>query len=126
MHETYQPSHLDGLGDDGERLRIVATALVKRGWSDGKIKQRVMSDPACVHPAWDDSWVQQEIEACISKVRPLEPKPAAAVKVRPISDDDLPGWLRDRIESLTVPVDCDRYFHDIIAALACRGWEIAT
>ena len=49
--------------------------------------QRVMTDPACVHPAWDDRWVQQEIEACISKVRPLETKPAA--KADQISDDGL-------------------------------------
>src|SRR5271169_5007309 len=99
MHTNYQTSHLDGLGDGGERLRLVATELAKRGWSDGGIKQRVMTDPACVHPAWDDLWVQQEIEACISKVRPLEPKPAAKAEQPKTSVDDIPRWLRDRIES---------------------------
>ena len=39
--------------------------------------------------------------------------------------DDIPGWLRDRIESLEIPVDRDQYFNDIVAALACRGWDRA-
>src|SRR5271154_4108814 len=124
MHTNYQSLRRDGLGDDGERLRTVATALAERGWSDGRIKQRVMTDPACVHPVWDDRWVQQEIEACISKVRPLEPKPLEPEKkVTQVSDDGLPRWLRDRIESVAIPADRDRYFRDIVAALACRGWD---
>src|SRR5271156_5659256 len=110
MHTNYQSLRRDGLGDDGERLRTVATALAERGWSDGNIKQRIMTDPACVHPAWDDLWVQQEIDAAIRKVRPLEPKPVAAKKVTQVSDDGLPGWLRDQIESLAIPVDRDQYF----------------
>jgi hypothetical protein len=124
MHPNYQSLHRDGLGDDGERLRTVATALAELGWSDSNIKQRVMTDPACVHPAWDDSWVQQEIEACISKVRPLGPKPVpAVVKVEQRSGDGLPGWLRARIESLTVPVDRDQYFRETVAALSDHGWD---
>src|SRR5271163_1066245 len=124
MHPNYQPLHGDGCGDGGERLRLVATELAKRGWSDGKIKQRVMTDPACVHPAWDDRWVQQEIEACISKVRPLEPKPLEPEKkVTQISDAGLPGWLRDRIESVAIPEDRDLHFRDVVTALAVRGWD---
>jgi hypothetical protein len=126
MHTNYQPQHRDGCGDDGERLRLVATELAEYGWSDDAIKDRVMSDPACVHPAWDDSWVQQEIEACISKVRPLEPKPVAAkAEQKKISGDGVPDWLRARIESLTVPVDRDQYFRETVAALAGRGWDRA-
>src|SRR5271155_4340224 len=124
MHTNYQSLRRDGLGDDGERLRTVATALAERGWSDGNIKQRVMTDPACVHPAWDDRWVQQEIEACISKVRPLEPKPLEPEKkVTQISDAGLPGWLRDRIESVAIPEDRDLHFRDVVTALAVRGWD---
>jgi hypothetical protein len=124
MHENFSPCRDDGCGDGGERLRTVATVLAERGWSDDRIKQRVMTDPACVHPAWDDLWVQQEIEACISKVRPLEPKPVAAKKkVTQVSDDDIPSWLRDRIESLATPVDSYRHFHEVVAGLACRGWD---
>jgi hypothetical protein len=124
MHVNYQPMPRDGCGDDGERLRLVATELAERGWSDDAIKQRVMIDPACVAPAWDDRWVQQEIEASISKVRPLEPKPVpAVVKVEQRSGDGIPGQLRDAIESLAIPVDRDQYFRETVAALACRGWD---
>ena len=38
-------------------------------------------------------------------------------------DDGLPGWLRDRIESVAVPANCDLYFRDVVAALAGRGWD---
>jgi hypothetical protein len=124
MHPSYQPLPRDGCGDDGERLRLVATVLAERGWSDDAIRERVMTDPACVHPAYDDLWVQLEIEACISSVRPLEPKLVAAKKkVTQVSGDGLPGWLRDRIESVAIPADRDLYFRDIVAALARRGWD---
>ena len=35
----------------------------------------------------------------------------------------LPGWLRDRIESVAIPADRDLYFRDVVAALAGRGWD---
>ena len=35
----------------------------------------------------------------------------------------LPGWLRDRIESVAIPEDRDLYFRDVVAALAGRGWD---
>ena len=35
----------------------------------------------------------------------------------------LPGWLRDRIESVEIPEDRDLYFRDVVAALAGRGWD---
>jgi hypothetical protein len=35
----------------------------------------------------------------------------------------LPGWLRDRIESVAIPADRDQYFRDVVAALAGRGWD---
>src|SRR5271155_42541 len=38
-------------------------------------------------------------------------------------DDGLPGWLRDRIESVAIPEDRDLYFRDVVAALAGRGWD---
>src|SRR5271155_4689499 len=38
-------------------------------------------------------------------------------------DDGLPGWLRDRIESVAIPADRDLYFRDVVAALAGRGWD---
>jgi hypothetical protein len=31
----------DGCGDGGERLRIVATSLVERGWNAAEIKQEI-------------------------------------------------------------------------------------
>jgi len=35
----------------------------------------------------------------------------------------LPGWLRDRIESVAIPADRDLYFRDVVTALAGRGWD---
>ena len=35
----------------------------------------------------------------------------------------LPGWFRDRIESVAIPGDRDLYFRDVVAALAGRGWD---
>ena len=66
--------------------------------------------------------MQQEIEIGIARVRPLEPKPVA--KVVQLAHDGLPRWLRDRIESTTVPADADRdeNFRDIVSALADLGW----
>ena len=37
--------------------------------------------------------------------------------------DDIPGWLRDRIESLEIPVDRDLHFREVIAALVGLGWD---
>ena len=61
--------------------------------------------------------IQREIEAVWRRL-------CAEAGVPPyVSDDGLPGWLRDRIESMAVPVDRDLYFRDVVAALACRGWD---
>jgi hypothetical protein len=38
-------------------------------------------------------------------------------------DDDLPGSLRDRIESVEIPADRDQYFRDVVAALTGLGWD---
>jgi hypothetical protein len=69
----------DGLGDGGERLRVVATALVERGWDAAEIRAHVKARywDFAIPLDWDDSRPQQEIERCIAKVRPLETKPAA-------------------------------------------------
>ena len=41
-----------------------------------------------------------------------------------ISDDSLPGSLRDRIESV-IPADRDLYFRDVVAGLVGRGWDFS-
>ena len=118
----HQRSIYDGFGDNGTQFRIRATALVERGWDATEIAEDVKAQPwkFAIPPDWDNKRLQQEIESCGAA---CAPKPAA--KAAPISvwDDGLPGWLRERIESLEAPVDSDQYFHDIVAALACRGWD---
>ena len=118
----HQRSVYDGLGDDGERFRMRATALVERGWAAVEIAEDIKAQywRYGIPPDCDDKLIQREIEACGAAPAPLETKPARAAH---ISDDGLPGWLRDRIESMTVPVDSDQYIYDVVAALACRGWD---
>ena len=108
----------DGLGDDGELFRVRATALVERGWTAGEIAEDIKAQPwrFAIPPDWDDKHIQREIESCGAV---CAPKPAPPL----VWDDGLPGWLRERIESMTVPVDSDQYFRDVVAALACRGWD---
>ena len=112
----------DGLGDGGELFRVRATALVERGWTAGEVAEDIKAQPwrFAIPPDWDDKHIQREIESCGAV---CAPKLAAKKEVTQVSDDGLPGWLRARIEALTVPVDCDRYFHDVVAGLACRGWD---
>ena len=119
----------DGLalerGHEGgeQRFRIVATSLFEHGWNAVEIKQEIAARywHFAVPPDWDDNRLQQEIERCGAAGVPLETKPAA--KAEQISDDGLPGWLRDRIESVAIPADRDLYFRDVVAALAGRGWD---
>ena len=115
----------DGLGDGGERFRMIATALVERGWNAAEITEDIAARPwhFAIPPDWSDDRLQREIEACGAARAPLETKPAA--KAEQILDDGLPGWLRGRIESLEIPVDRDLYLRDVVAALACRGWDRA-
>lgn len=120
MHLTYKPQHRDGLGDGGERFRLRATSLVERGWNAAEIAEDVKAQPwrFVIPPDWSDDRLKFEIESCGAKVE----KPIAKA-AKQIWDDGLPGWLRDRIESVEIPVDRDVYFRDVVAALACRGWD---
>jgi hypothetical protein len=68
----------DGLGDGGERFRIITKSLVERGWNAAEIKQEIgpvlgLCDP----PRLGRQPASARIERCIAKVRPLETKPAA-------------------------------------------------
>src|SRR5277367_5466295 len=123
MHVNYQPQHGDGLGDGGARFRVVATWLAERGWRVDEIRQEIAARPwrFLIPLDWSDDRLQFEIETCGAARAPPSTKPAKAQ----ISDDGLPGWLRDRIESLAIPVDRDQYFREVVAALACRGWDCA-
>jgi hypothetical protein len=68
----------DGYGDGGERFHIVATSLVERGWKEAEIKHEIAAPDRrwrfAIPCDWDENRLQQEIERCIVKVRPLEPK----------------------------------------------------
>jgi hypothetical protein len=123
MHENYQPSHLDGTGDDGEKLREATIWLVEQGYSGAKIMEKVKDQP-WIPLGWENGRIQSEIEGC--GVR-FEPKPAA--KVAPIVvDDGIPKWLRERIESTAIPADPAENIREIVGALAGLGlnsYEIA-
>jgi hypothetical protein len=124
MHENFSVCRDDGCGDDGERFRLIVTSLVERGWDAAWITENIAARPwhFAIPVDWDDKQIQREIASCGAPRAPQETKPA---KAEPISvwDDGLPGWLRARIESVEIPADRDQYFREVVAGLACRGWD---
>jgi hypothetical protein len=108
MHTNYQSLHGDGLGDGGERFRIVATSLVERGWTEAEIKQEIAAQywRFAIPVDWDAARLQEEIERVILKVRPLETKPAAQAWGSTVSRAVLPVTpsVTSRVTQAWVPL----------------------
>jgi hypothetical protein len=104
MHKNHQPLPRDGFGD-GEQFRTIVTALVERGRTDiVAIKEDIAGPGTLRSPATGTRTRLQRRSS------------------RRFLGDSLPGWFRERIESLTIPMDRDQYFRETVAALAAGGW----
>ena len=59
----------DGLGDGGERFRIITKRLVERGWNAAEIKQEIAARywDFAIPLDWDDNRPQQESSAASPK-----------------------------------------------------------
>jgi hypothetical protein len=121
VHINYQPLYRDGTGDDGERLREVATRFVEQGWDAGQIMERVKAQP-WIPLGWSEDRILREVERCGAK---FGPKPTAKPQQQIAHDDGIPGWLRERIESTAIPADRDLYFREVVAALAVLDWDVS-